>query len=101
MNHNIRKVLDAIEILREVSGCELEVNALSHKVKAMYEQGKEGLTGIPFIDACSDEELEAAILQRDPRTDMYPFICPFTFNYLKRHRSKALLAANAKRAAKP
>lgn len=90
MNQNIRKVLDAIEILRDVKGCELEVNSLSHKLKAMYEQGKEGLTGIEFIDACSDEELEAAIFERDPRTNLAPFICPHTFNYLKRHRSKAL-----------
>lgn len=95
MNQNIRKVLDVIEILREVSGCELEVQSLSHKVKAMYEQGKDGLSGVPFIDACSDDELVAAIVQRDPRTNLSPFICPETFNYLRRNRNKALSTAVA------
>lgn len=94
MNQNIRKVLDAIESLRDVQGCELEVVSLSHKVQAMYSQGKDGLDGIAFIDACSDDELEAAIRQHDPRVKLTPFIDPFTFNYLRRNRAKALYAAN-------
>jgi|GEM_PF-2682816 len=94
MNHNIRKVLDAISILQDVTECQLEVTALSHKLKAMYEQGKEGLTGVPFIDACSDEELIASIVNHDERTDLYPHICPFTFNYLRNHRGKALRQAD-------
>lgn len=82
--------MDAIALLRDVKGCELEVAALSHKVKAMYTQGKEGLTGKDFIDACSDEELAVAIAQRDKRVGLSPFIDPFLFNYLRNHRSKAL-----------
>lgn len=94
MNHGIRKVLDAIAILEDVQGCELERIALSHKVKAMYSQGKEGLEGIAFIDACSDDELIAAIAQGDRRTNLYPHICPDTFNYLRRNRSKCLSEGN-------
>lgn len=90
MNQNIGKVLNAIEILREVQGCELEVQSLSHKARAMYSQGEEGLEGIAFIDACSDIELQAAISQRDTRTRLYPHPCPFTVNYLKRNRPWAL-----------
>jgi hypothetical protein len=96
MNYNIGKVLNAIEILGDVQGCELEITSLSHKVKAMYEQGKDGLEGIPFIDACSDEELAAALKMGDPRTHMRPFICPFTFNYLRRNRPRALAMAQPK-----
>lgn len=94
MNHNIRKVLEAIELLRDVQGCELEISSLSCKLKAMYSQGKEDLSGIPFIDACTDEELAVALSQGDERTSMYPHVCPFTFNYLRRHRSAALAKAN-------
>lgn len=94
MNQNIRKVLDAIAILEDVQGCELERVALSHKVQSMYSQGKEGLDGIAFIDACSDDELIAAIAQRDRRTNLYPHICPHTFNYLRRNRSRCLSEGN-------
>ncbi len=90
MNQNIRKLLDAIVLLRDVQGCELERASLSHKVKAMYEQGKEGLEGIAFIDACSDDELIAAIAQGDPRTHLYPHICPETYNYLRRNRPRCI-----------
>lgn len=90
MNHNIRKVLDAIALLRDVQGCELELQSLGHKVQAMYSQGKEGLTGIAFIDACTDDELIAAIAQADPRTELFPHISPETFSYLRRHRPRCL-----------
>jgi len=46
------------------------------------------------IDACSDEELIASIVNHDERTDLYPHICPFTFNYLRNHRGKALRQAD-------
>jgi hypothetical protein len=90
MNQNIRKLLDVIETLREIQGCELEIQSLSHKVKALYSQGKEGLTGIAFIDACDNEELRAAIVQKDPRTNLYPFVDPSVLNYLKRNRPWAI-----------
>jgi hypothetical protein len=56
----------------------------------MYEQGKEGLEGVAFIDACSDIELKAAIKQCDKRTGLYPFPDPFVINYLRRNRGWAL-----------
>ncbi len=56
----------------------------------MYEQGKEGLEGVAFIDACNDIELKAAIQQRDKRTWLYPFPDPFVVSYLRRNRSWAL-----------
>lgn len=90
MNQNIRKVLDAIEILREVQGCELEVQSLSHKVQAMYSQGKEGLEGVAFIDACNDDELKAAIKQQETRTGLFPHPNPFIVNHLRRNRPWAL-----------
>lgn len=90
MNQNIGKVLNAIEILRDVQGCELEVTSLSHKVRSMYDQGKDGLKGIAFIDACNDDELRAAILQRDSRTGLFPFVDPRIVAYLRRNRSWAL-----------
>lgn len=90
MNYNIRKVLEALSILRDVQGCELEVQSLGHKLIAMYQQGKEGLTGIAFIDACTDEELEAAIRMGDTRTGLYPHVDPSIFNYLRRNRAWAL-----------
>lgn len=86
MNHNIRKVLEAVELLRDVQGCDLEVASLSHKIQAMYSQGKEGLKGIEFIDACTDDELIAALFQQDPRTNIWPHVCPFTFAYLRKNR---------------
>jgi hypothetical protein len=95
MNHNIRKVLDAIAILSDVQGCELECSSLSHKLQAMYSQGKEGLEGVAFIDACSDDELVAALVERDPRTKFVPFICPFTFNYVRKHRPGIIERADA------
>lgn len=94
MNHNIRKLLDAVAILRDVQGCDLEVQSLAHKIKAMYGQGKDGLEGIAFIDACSDDELIAAIASGDTRTGLYPHICPFVFQYLRRNRSSCLATAN-------
>lgn len=90
MNQNIRKILDAIEILRGVQGCELEVQSLSHKAKAMYSQGKEGLEGVAFIDACNDEELTAAIKQREEKTGLFPHPDPRIINYLRKNRSWAL-----------
>jgi hypothetical protein len=90
MNQNICKLLDVIETLREIQGCELEVQSLSHKVKALYSQGKEGLTGVAFIDACDDDELRAAIVQKDPRTSLHPFVDPSVFSYLKRNRPWAV-----------
>ncbi len=90
MNQNIRKLLDAIALLQDVHGCELERASLSHKVQAMYQQGKEGLEGIAFIDACNDEELIAAISQGAPRTHLYPHICLETFNYLRRTRPRCI-----------
>ncbi|NEQ12517.1 MAG: hypothetical protein F6K44_00995 [Moorea sp. SIO3E2] len=88
MNVNIRKLLDAIGMLRDIPGCELEVSSLSHKAKAMYSQGKEGKEGIPFIDCCTDEELIAAVQLRDERLGLYPFIDPTIFVYIKKNRPK-------------
>lgn len=93
MNSNIRKLLEAIEILRDVQGTELERASLAHKIQALYSQDKDGLTGVDLIDAMKDEELEAAIRLKDERIGLHPHICPDIFNYLKRNRSKALYAS--------
>ena len=93
MNSNIRKLLEAIEILRDVQGTELERASLAHKIQALYSQNKDELTGISLIDAMTDEELESAIRLKDERIGLYPHICPDIFNYLKRNRGKALYAS--------
>lgn len=90
-------MLDVIAILEDVQGCELERISLAHKVKSMYEQGKDGLEGIAFIDACSDEELITAIAQRDPRTYLFPHIDPEVFNYVRRNRGRCIVEGNRSR----
>lgn len=96
MNYNIRKVLDAIELLRHVKECKLEVLSLSHKLQSMYSLGKEGLTGIAFIDACTDEELAAALRTKDARLDNRGRKEPNASVYIYRHRREAFVMARPK-----
>jgi hypothetical protein len=86
MNNNIRQVLSAIELLRDVSGCELEVIALSHKAKAMFkEEVFDDSVGINFINCLNDEQLRHAFLMRDKRLDMFPFPNPEIVQYMMRN----------------
>lgn len=84
MNKNIRTILDAIELLRGVQGCELEVTALHHKTQAMFTQEATSEDrGIRFIDTLNDDQLRTAIRLKDDRLDLYPHPCPFVVSYLK------------------
>ena len=84
MNQNISKILDAIELLREVQDYGLEITSLSHKAKAMFNQETSSEDrGISFVDTLNDEQLKAAIKLKDKRLDLYPHPDPFVVNYLR------------------
>jgi hypothetical protein len=93
MNHNIKNVLTAIEALRGVKECELEIISLSHKAQAMFDDVvKSEHVGIDFINRLSDEELRLAFEIGDKRLDMYPFPNPRVVNHLRKSgRGWALL----------
>lgn len=97
MNQNIRKVMDAVALLRGVAGCELEVQSLSHKIQAMYSEGKEGKEGRALIDCMDDDELAAAIRMNDERIGFGRFIDPCMFNYIRYNRPVALHRAEQMR----
>ena len=95
MNYNkVRKILSAIELLKDIGGCELEIQSLSHKLNTFKSDNKGQKTGIPFIDCCTDEELIIFYYQRDPRLCLHPFPDPLCFQYLKRNRPRALKEMN-------
>jgi hypothetical protein len=96
MNSNIRKVMEALEILRSVEGCELERLSLSGKLKSMYEQNIDWSTknGIELIDCMDDDQLTAAIYNRDSRIGFGAFLDPELFNYVRRNRGSCIQNAD-------
>mgnify|MGYP000064034673 CR=1 FL=1 len=93
MNQNIKKILDAIELLRSTTiDCSLEISSLSHKMKTLYEEKiNENTEGIEFMVQLEDDELLAAIANRDKRTNLYPFVDPAAMVYIKNQRTEVFM----------